>query len=109
MRSISVARPRLGQASLALLWPVLLFLPLSAAADQVADGQSLYREFCVSCHGRDLQASGLTFDLRKFPKNDAQRFRQSVLNGKGQAMPAWNSQLSAEDVQALWAYVLSGG
>ena len=83
------------------------------AADNEAkidQGRELYGEFCVACHGRDLVATGpLTFDLRKFPKDDAARFKDVVLNGKGQAMPPWREKLSDEDVMLLWEYVRSGG
>ena len=48
-------------------------------------------------------------DLRKFPKNDFDRFRNVVLDGKGQAMPAWRDKISDDDLNLLWAYVRSGG
>jgi hypothetical protein len=51
---------------------------------------------------------GVTFDLRKFPKDDFERFRNAVLNGKSPAMPAWRDRISDDDVKLLWAYVLLG-
>ena len=78
-------------------------------ADEIGQGRDLYQELCSKCHGNEMANPGLAFDLRKFPKNDPERFRQSVLNGKGQGMPAWKDQLSSEDIQTLWAYVKSGG
>jgi mono/diheme cytochrome c family protein len=83
-----------------------------AADDEakVDQGREVYGEFCVACHGRDMvSTSPVTFDLRKFPKDDFNRFKEVVLNGKGQAMPAWREKLSDEDVTLLWAYVRSGG
>jgi mono/diheme cytochrome c family protein len=56
-----------------------------------------------------VNAGTLAFDLRKFPKDDFARFRTSVLNGKNQAMPAWRDKITDEDLDALWAYVRSGG
>jgi mono/diheme cytochrome c family protein len=56
-----------------------------------------------------VNPGALSFDLRKFPKDDFERFKGSVLNGKGRAMPAWRDKLSDEDVAGLWAYVRSGG
>jgi hypothetical protein len=50
---------------------------------------------------------GVTFDLRKFPKDDFERFRKAVLEGK--PMPAWRDKISDDDVKLLWAYVRSGG
>jgi cbb3-type cytochrome c oxidase subunit III len=48
-------------------------------------------------------------DLRKFPKEDFERFRNVVLNGKGPAMPPWRDKITDEDLTTLWAYVRSGG
>jgi mono/diheme cytochrome c family protein len=90
----------------------LLALSASArAADgDVDQGRDTYQELCATCHGRDMVNSGtLSFDLRKFPGDDFDRFKNSVLNGKGTAMPAWSGKLSDEDVANLWAYVRSGG
>jgi len=58
--------------------------PLRAAeADLIEQGRDLYADTCAICHGRDMVNTGaLAFDLRKFPKNDFRRFRNSVLNGK---------------------------
>lgn len=79
------------------------------AAAAVEQGGELYRQYCESCHGRNMiTASGLAFDLRKFPKDDAGRFRTSVMNGKG-GMPSWRDTLTDEDVANLWAYVRIGG
>ena len=50
----------------------------------------------------------VTFDLRKFPKDDAARFRGSVLKGKGAGMPAFQGRLGDADVDLLWAYVRGG-
>ena len=84
----------------------------TSAAVVVADydPKIIRRDLCSSCHGRDMVNSGtLSFDLRKFPKDDFDRFKKSVLNGKGTAIPAWAGKVSDEDVANLWAYVRSGG
>jgi mono/diheme cytochrome c family protein len=85
--------------------------PLGAAEeDLVEQGRDLYSDMCATCHGRDMVNTGtVSFDLRKFPKEDFERFRNSVLNGKNQAMPPWRDKLTDEDIAALWAYVRSGG
>jgi mono/diheme cytochrome c family protein len=36
------------------------------------------------------------------------RFVRSVTNGK-RTMPAWSGVLNSEEVEALWAYVSTGG
>jgi mono/diheme cytochrome c family protein len=112
--AISAARRRAGDcfASLAMtLFVVLLSaLPVRAADGDVDQGRDAYQDLCSTCHGRDMINSGtLSFDLRKFPKDDFARFKNSVLNGKGTAMPAWTGKISDEDIANLWAYVRSGG
>jgi mono/diheme cytochrome c family protein len=82
----------------------------AAESDLIEQGRDLYADTCATCHGRDMvNAAALAFDLRKFPKDDFGRFRNSVLNGKNQAMPAWRDKITDEDLAALWAYVRSGG
>jgi mono/diheme cytochrome c family protein len=77
--------------------------------DQVDQGRQIYDDLCMTCHGRDMVSPGLvTFDLRKFPKDDAARFRNSVLNGKGAAMPSWQGKVSDEELSLLWDYVRGG-
>ena len=77
---------------------------------QIEQGREVYGEFCVNCHGRDLVAPGtVSADLRRFPKDDFERFRNVVMNGKGPAMPPWRDKITDEDLNTLWAYVRSGG
>src|SRR5258705_9241130 len=79
------------------------------APEQVDQGREVYEDNCVTCHGRDMVSPGLvTFDLRKFPKDDPGRFRGSVLDGKGAAMPSFRGRIGDEDVDLLWAYVRGG-
>ena len=78
-------------------------------ADDAEIGREIYRDVCAACHGKDMVSSGVAFDLRKFPKDDPSRFQNSVLNGKGTAMPPWRGQLSQEDVKALWDYLKTSG
>ena len=81
-----------------------------ARADDADLGRDVYEEFCLTCHGRNMvNPGGVTFDLRKFPKDDFERFRNGVLNGKPPAMPPWRDKIGDEDVRLLWAYVRTGG
>ena len=89
---------------------LLSLLPLFAVnANDAALGREIYQDTCAACHGRDMVSSGLAFDLRKFPLAEFDRFQNAVLNGKPPGMPGWRSQLSAEDVKAIWDYVKTGG
>lgn len=49
-----------------------------------------------------------TYDLRKFPVEQSERFVQSVTNGKGN-MPSFKEVFSPEEIGKLWAYVGSRG
>jgi mono/diheme cytochrome c family protein len=74
-------------------------------AQLIKQGKRVYGSACARCHGVDMvNTGGSTFDLRTFPLNEKDRFVNSVLHGKG-AMPAWEGAVSAEEVEALWAYV----
>src|SRR5713226_223218 len=76
------------------------------APEQLKTGAEIYERNCSPCHGaRMLDAQGAS-DLRKFPHNERERFIASVVGGKNQ-MPAWGGMLKPEDIEALWAYVVS--
>lgn len=77
--------------------------------DRVERGRQLYEQFCENCHGPDMVNPGtVSFDLRRFPTDGKERFRSSVINGKGSAMPAWGQAITADEVESLWAYVVNG-
>jgi mono/diheme cytochrome c family protein len=105
-----------GQFRPCLFWVVTLLLGMAMGAraqdptpDQIDQGRQVFDDLCAPCHGRDMVSPGLVvFDLRKFPKDDAARFRNSVLNGKGTAMPPWQGKVSDEELAVLWAYVRGG-
>ena len=79
------------------------------SAEAIDKGREQYNRSCVQCHGRNMVNAGTTvFDLRKFPADQPERFKQAVQQGKG-AMPSWKESLSPEQVEWLWAYVGSRG
>ena len=89
---------------------ICVALGATARADDADLGREVYDDFCVTCHGRDMvNPGGVTFDLRKFPKDDFERFRNAVLDGKPPAMPPWRDKISDDDLKVLWAYVRSVG
>jgi len=101
------------------IFSILLFLaavpPINAAADEnfppelVRRGEQTYLINCSRCHGvRLVNPAGYTFDLRRFPPDQRERFSQSVANGKGN-MPAWGDLLKLDQIDALWAYVKTEG
>ena len=77
--------------------------------EQIEEGRTLFHRTCAQCHGRNMVNAGTTVaDLRKFPVDDADRFTNSVSNGKG-SMPSFKDALAPEQITALWAYVGSRG
>ena len=79
------------------------------AEEQIHAGHLQYERTCAPCHGRNMVNSGTTvYDLRRFPREQAERFFNSVTNGKGN-MPSFRDALTAEQIQVLWAYVGSRG
>jgi mono/diheme cytochrome c family protein len=112
MRLLNLVRASASSILVALIVAALQWAGAARAAEaELAEkGHDLYDDMCATCHGRDMVNAGtFSFDLRLFPKDDFARFRNSVLNGKGQAMPAWRDKLGDEDVAGLWAYVRGGG
>ena len=85
---------------------LLASVTAAAAQDQTAAGEALYDEHCSSCHGEKLRSAGAIPDLRELRPEDRPRFDQIVQDGRGQ-MPAWTGILSAEDINAIWAYIRS--
>jgi len=72
-------------------------------------GEQLFGQICSHCHGPHMVNPGnVSFDLRKFPHNDESRFFNSVRNGKN-AMPPWKDVLKSDEIEAIWAYVRTGG
>ena len=86
--------------------------PQPAAGDpaQISKGKALYGANCIHCHGINMVTPGtVAFDLREFPHDDKARFVNSVTHGKNNRMPPWGDILKPEDIDNLWAYILTGG
>lgn len=80
-----------------------------ANAQDVEKGKQLYAKNCLHCHGRNMVTPGtVAYDLRQFPESDKPRFETSVTKGK-KNMPPWGDKLSSEQIDDLWAYVLTRG
>ena len=91
---------------------MLLVLASSACAQdfpaaQIKQGADMYARHCSPCHGVQMKDPEGAFDLRTFPKDRNDRFRNSVSKGKN-SMPPWESLLKPEESDALWAYVVTG-
>jgi mono/diheme cytochrome c family protein len=80
--------------------------PSTSAEQQAAKGETIYSDYCWTCHGERLRnpGGGTSFDLRRLRPEDYSRFVNSVLNGKN-TMPPWRGVLDAEQIDSIWAYI----
>jgi len=77
-----------------------------AQAEKVRAGAEIYQRNCSPCHGPRMQDPEGAFDLRTFPADQRERFVNSIVRGKNQ-MPPWGDLIKPDEIDALWAYVLS--
>jgi alcohol dehydrogenase (cytochrome c)/quinohemoprotein ethanol dehydrogenase len=84
--------------------------PAATAPDAVvARGAPLYETYCGSCHGAGVVGVGLLPDLRRTPMlHSADAWQQVVIEGarKDRGMASFADVMSAEDAQAVRAYVI---
>src|SRR4030081_783218 len=63
-------------------------------AHEIDKGKMLYGQHCLHCHGLNMVNPGtVTFDLRQFPRDQKNRFVESVRRGKSDRMPPWGDVL----------------
>ncbi len=74
---------------------------------QIKAGAEIYARNCATCHGNRMKNPEWAIDLATIPKDDRQRFVQSVTNGKNN-MPPWGDVLKPDEIAALWAYFSQG-
>lgn len=91
----------------ALTVPVLAQVSGPFPEEQIQRGSSIYSQNCSPCHGPRMMDPQGPFDLRRFPQGEKARFVTSVVKGKNQ-MPPWGDLFKAEEIEALWAYVIAG-
>jgi mono/diheme cytochrome c family protein len=93
----------------AMLFAVVAGTSVCAEAQDAAKGKQLYATNCLHCHGRNMVTPGtVAYDLRQFPEDDKTRFETSVTKGK-KNMPPWGDKLTTQQIDDLWAYVLTRG
>src|SRR5262249_13742890 len=107
------ARPPRLFASLGPMLAALALITVAGAGaqdvspEQIATGARIFARNCSPCHGPHMRDPESAFDLRKFPHDAHDRFVSSVTHGKNQ-MPPWGDLLKAEEIEALWSYVVAG-
>jgi mono/diheme cytochrome c family protein len=77
------------------------------SAKQISAGAAIFARNCSPCHGAHMADPEGAFDLRTFPHDQHSRFINSVTNGKN-SMPPWGGLLKPEEIEELWAYVVTG-
>jgi mono/diheme cytochrome c family protein len=103
----------LSSAEIILTTALLAFAQLASAQDafkpeQIKSGSETYARHCAPCHGPRMADPEGASDLRKFPRDQRERFVASVSKGKN-SMPPWGELLKPDEIDALWAYVATGG
>lgn len=97
-------------AMLIMLVPVIATNDTLADDDSMALGMELYEEFCGACHGYDgtalLPGAPSFSNGERLEKTDAELLK-SIMDGKGDIMPAWNDLLSDEECESVLHYVRS--
>ena len=82
---------------------------LAADKARVAQGKKSYEQYCYMCHGLDTMAGGVIPDLRYASAQTFAEWDGIVIGGSraGQGMRSFAEVLSADDAQAIRAYVVS--
>ena len=89
------------------LWGATAWAQNTVTPEQIKSGGEIYATHCATCHGNRMKNPEWAIDLATIPKDDRQRFIQSVTGGRGN-MPPWGDVLKANEIEALWAYFSQG-
>ena len=101
------ATPIAACAALLVVAPAVAQDRQNFTAEKIAAGAEIYERNCSPCHGPRMLDPQSAFNLRNFPHDQHDRFVSSVARGKNQ-MPPWGDMLRADEIEALWAYVIAG-
>jgi len=84
-------------------------LPLTASAEEIAHGKTVYHKYCGVCHGPGVMGGGVVPDLRYTLAAKHMVFEDIVLDGvlKDLGMVGFADVLSKEDSKAIQGYVIS--
>jgi quinohemoprotein ethanol dehydrogenase len=82
---------------------------VTASPETLETGATLFAQWCAVCHGLGVAGGGATPDLRYSHPATFDKYRDIVLDGKyqGMGMPSFRKWLTAADVDAIRAYVLT--
>ena len=82
---------------------------LKATPEQVAQGESLYHQYCSVCHGPGVTGSGVLPDLRYMAPTTHDAFDAIVRGGaySGKGMVSFANVLDENQAKAVHAYIVS--
>ncbi len=88
--------------------PDVKTIEFEASPETITAGAVLFAQQCATCHGLAAMSGGATPDLRYSQTGIFDRYKQIVLEGlfADAGMPSFKGRLSAEEVDAIRAYVL---
>ena len=75
--------------------------------EQIKQGAAIYATNCATCHGNNMKNPPWAIDLATFPRDERDRFVNSVTFGV-RNMPPWGDVIKPDGVAALWAYLVAG-
>ncbi|MFV0277227.1 MAG: PQQ-dependent dehydrogenase, methanol/ethanol family [Parahaliea sp.] len=82
--------------------------PLTASAEQLAEGKNIYLQYCLFCHGDGAVGGGVIPDLRALTADKHAKWDQIVLGGLHwqQGMVGFGGELSKAQSDAIHHYVI---
>jgi cytochrome c6 len=78
----------------------------TADSPPAIDAAALFDANCARCHGADRVSGGAPDLVPDQLTKDREVYIGTITNGSG-PMPAWGSQLSADEINALVDFILS--
>jgi PQQ-dependent dehydrogenase (methanol/ethanol family) len=93
---------------MAMKLPVPVAIEFKAAPEKIEAGAGLFARYCTACHGVAAMSGGATPDLRYSSPATFDRYTDILVKGaySNRGMPAFKDELTADDVEAIRAYVL---
>jgi quinohemoprotein ethanol dehydrogenase len=84
-------------------------ISMTVTAQEYDEGEQLFSDHCVGCHGIDVVSGGITPDLRRMTEEVHQQLVQIVLHGAREplGMPRFDDVLSEDDLRLIQGYIIS--
>ena len=82
--------------------------PMTASADTVREGQRLYRDYCMFCHGDNAISGGAIPDLRALTEEKHAQFQAIVRGGLHweMGMVGFGNELTEQDAENIRAFII---